>query len=376
MTKKYELQKNDMMNICRGAGFFASGGGGSVEQTHDIIEYIWNKDKLPNKKPVMLYQPEIIPDTDWLASVAMIGSPDALTATPNKCRYASVNSFKTLSEKTKKEIKYLVSVETGSINITIPMLVAAINGLPYVDCTGTARSVPKLQDTTYAVGGVDSSPAAFANDQPQGVTQYLVAEGLIKVDSLARNVIQNPKFNQISGLSNFIMTGQEMKQTGSLGCVTMAKELGEALSQAKIKNNSPFDVIHSYLLKANRKSYLLGKGEITDKKIVKSGGFDALNITIETANDTITVVALNENLLAWSDKKSSPIAMAPDLISYVDENYQVFSNADIEKGQKIMLIAAQATTEMRQPELVNSFLEEIKTMGYYGPYVKIEDINK
>lgn len=376
MNKTSELKKQDMMNICRGAGFFASGGGGSVEQTHDMIENVWDTEKLPDKKAVILHQAETIPDDACLVSSAMIGSPDALKATLNWCKYASVNSVKTLSKKIGKDIDYLVAVETGSVNITIPMLVSAVTGLPYVDCTGTPRSVPKLQNTTYAVGGVDSSPAVFANDKLESTTQYIVSEGVVKVDSLARNIIENQKFNQIAGFSNFVMTGAEMKKTGSLGCVTMAKELGEALSGAKAQKNGPFEVIHSYLLQNNRQSYLIGKGIIQEIKTVNAGGFDTLNITIKTKNDILTVVALNENLIVWSDKKSSPIAMAPDLISYVDANYRTYSNADIIEKQEIMLIASQATKIMRQAELITSFLEEINNLGYYGPYIPVEEINK
>jgi DUF917 family protein len=372
MNEKIELTKQDMMNICRGAGFFASGGGGSVEQTHDMIENIW---KIADKKPVFLISPASVPENALLASVAMIGSPDALKKLPNQCKYASINSLKLLSEKTNSKIEYLVSVETGSVNITIPMIVAAITGMPYVDCTGTSRSVPKLQNTTYAVGGVDSSPAAFANDNEKSTTQYLISDGVVKVDDLARNVIENENFNQVAGFSNFLMTGKQMRETGSLGCVTMAKGLGEVLYKAKSEHANPFSAIENYLRKLNRKTFLLGIGKVMDMKTVNSGGFDALNVIIQTTdNDIITIVALNENLLAWSAKKTSPIAMAPDLISYVSADYQTHSNADIKVGDEIILVGSQSSTDMRNPKLIASFMEELKTMGYYGPYIPIEEL--
>ncbi len=381
VNKKLVLDKQDMMNICRGAGFFASGGGGSVKQTHDIIENIW---KIQNKKDVVLYSPDIIEDDAWLASAAIIGSPVAITAAQkhNWLKFASINSLKELAKVSKKDIEYLVAVENGSLNITIPMLIAAIEGIPYVDCTGTPRSVPQLQDTTYAVGGIDASPAAFANDEDEkdrdkSAKQYLEAEGPVSVDALARNVIEDPEFSGFSGFSNFIMTGEEMKKTGSLGCVTMSKELGEALDEAKNSAKNPFEVIRDYLKTRNRKSYLLGKGTVEKIENISEGGFDKINITIRTKDDLFTVVALNENLIVWSDKKSSPIAMAPDLISYVGENYQTYSNADIEVDKKIMLIVSQSTEIMRQAEVIEAFMEEINKMGYYGLNVLIpaDDLN-
>ncbi len=79
INKKLVLDKQDMMNICRGAGFFASGGGGGVEQTRDIIENIW---EIKDKKDVVLYSPDIVENDASLVSVAIIGSPDALTSVP------------------------------------------------------------------------------------------------------------------------------------------------------------------------------------------------------------------------------------------------------------------------------------------------------
>lgn len=368
--EKITLDKQDMMNICTGAGFFASGGGGSVQQGYNIINKIW---ELPDKKPVVLCSPHTVPDDAWLASVAMIGAPDALGKTSNWCKNAAVNSLSLLEKKLEKNIDYLLAVETGSLNIVVPMIVAAIRGLPYVDCTGTSRSVPKIQNTTYAEGGVNPSPAAFANDDTKGVTQYMVAEGVVQIDDLARNIIENEHFNQMAGFANFMMTGEKMKETGSLGCVTMAKELGEALGKA---GENPFEVIHNYLQKENRSSYLLGKGVIQKMEAIHAGGFDSINISIETTDDLITVIALNENLLAWSKRKSSPIAMAPDLISYVDKNGKPLSNADIKVGDEIFLIVAQATKQMRVSKIIDSFLTELKAMGYYGPYVRVEEIHE
>ncbi len=298
---------------------------------------------------------------------------------PNLLKYASINSLKYLAQKTGKEFGYIVSVETGAINITIPMLVAAITGKPYVDCTGTPRSVPQLQDTTYAVGGVDESPVTFANDEEgkKSVVQCLEAKGPVSVDSLARNVIEDENFKQFAGFSNFIMTGKQMKDTGSLGCVTMSKELGEALDEAKNSAKNPFEVIRDYLKSRGRKSFLLGEGTVKSIENVVEGGFDKINVTIKTDDDLFTVVALNENLIVWSKNKSNPVAMAPDLISYVGENYQTYSNADFKLDQKIKLIVSQSTEIMRQPDIIEAFMEEINKMGYYGPNVLIpaDDLN-
>jgi len=56
------LNKDDMMNISRGAGFFASGGGGEIKLINALIDSIW---ELPDRKDVYL----IAPDNDRFNSI-------------------------------------------------------------------------------------------------------------------------------------------------------------------------------------------------------------------------------------------------------------------------------------------------------------------
>ena len=250
-----------------------------------------------------------------------------------------------------------------------------------VDCTGSARSVPHLQDTTYAVGNISEVPAVFANDikkdDENSVEVFIETNGKIAVDTVARGIVADKSFENVAGSANFVMTGAEMKKYGSLGCVTMAQELGRQLREAKTKKIGVFQIIKKFLYDykdLKRETRLLGKGTITKIETVSAKGFDSLKVTIKTDNDILEVLALNENLLVWSNKKGYPITMAPDLISYVDEDYNVYSNADIKKGQKIMLIGTQATKLMRSEKILNDFLVMLKNMGYYGSYVPIEEI--
>lgn len=377
-----KLTKTDMQNIVRGAGFFGSGGGGSVAQAYEMVENVWDTGKFPDKKDILLQKPMSVANQDTLSSVAFIGSPEAFKSAENQGKFAIENAVSILSEKIKKDFNAYVAVETGSINIIAPMIAAAITGKPCVDCTGTDRSVPKLQNIAFAEGGVATSPVVFANDYDgkDKAYEYIQSiEGSIDVDDIARTIISHPDFKMFAGLTNFVMSGTQMKDTGALNWITISQRLGESLLQNK-QNKNIFQIIENFfktdaeLSKDKRKVFLLGKGVVKNIKTISHGGFDFANITIATEGDLLTVIALNENLLVWSSNSSAPLAMAPDLISYVDSEGQTYSNVDIYEGLEISLIGTQASERMRTDKMIKAFMDELNMLGYYGKYIQIENI--
>ena len=87
-----------------------------------------------------------------------------------------------------------------------------------------------------------------------------------------------------------------------------------------------------------------------------------------------TVLSVNENLIAYKGDKILQ-AMGPDLISYIDEDDNTYSNADLKEGQEIILIGTQATQEMRKANIVADFLETIKsTDKSINKYIEIEKL--
>ena len=88
------------------------------------------------------------------------------------------------------------------------------------------------------------------------------------------------------------------------------------------------------------------------------------------------VIFQNESLIAWRNDSSQPIAMAPDLICYLTPNGIPLTNADdLQKGQELVLIGVKAPNQLRSGSILAAFQEVLNLMGYYGPYVPIEELH-
>jgi len=307
-----------------------------------------------------------------------------------------IGSIQYLSEKTGNVYNYMTPIEIGA-NTIIPIFVAAQTGNFVVDCTGTPRAVPKLQDTGYYTGGVAILPVAFADDKKDITKTFLTADGNdimeINVDGIMGGLLSAEPYNSTTGFCGYQMTGEILKGLKQnhpqiMYTISMAKNLGELLQNCQ---NNSFETIQNFLLNYNRKTYKLAVGKITNlnpppsennvikslisRKNIKSGErFDYMTVEItDNAGMNWKVLSVNESLLAF--KNDILQAMGPDLISVIDTKGNTYSNADLQVGQDIILVGTQATDEMRNPNIIADFLETIKSINKdITEYIEIEKL--
>lgn len=370
-----ELDKRDLEHLNNGAAFFASGGGGSVFFTRKII----NKIISLNKKITLIPVSEM-PDSGMMAICGIIGSPDKEEDDKNLFIYGAQRAWDLLSTTTGVDLEYCIPIETGSISVMIPAMISALKGIPIVDAAGSYRSIPKLSETTFAAYNVSPSPTTLASDlkdDNEAVKVVLYEKDAEKLDDLCRNIISANDFDQAAGIADFLMSGKQMQQAAVHNAVSNAISLGEQLAKEKAKTSpDPYAVINAFLKGLGNKSWLFTKGTVKDISEASKGGFDLNTVTIEGNDGQIFYVnSQNENLITWKDGQDAPIAMAPDLVSYVTPDCQPLSNADLKVGIEVLLIGSMADQKTRNTFIVNEFLSTLKTLGYYGPYVPIEKLN-
>ncbi|MCP6756220.1 DUF917 domain-containing protein, partial [Klebsiella pneumoniae] len=84
-----------------------------------------------------------------------------------------------------------------------------------------------------------------------------------------------------------------------------------------------------------------------------AGGFDTGVTTITTSDKSkkVWIYNQNENIIAWDDKRDTPIGMAPDLLCYLTTDGIPFTNADLSraKGKQVALIGAPSDKALRKP---------------------------
>ena len=89
--------------------------------------------------------------------------------------------------------------------------------------------------------------------------------------------------------------------------------------------------------------------------------------------ESVTVVNVNENLIAYSGQSPTVLATAPDLLCYVTEDGQAFSNAEAatyrDSGTEVALVVVPSSAQMRTTYLLGGFTTVLASVGYYGPLV-------
>lgn len=379
-----KLGQTELEDILNGAAFFGSGGGGSRQMGKQLIDAI-----LKHSQTVNLLDVTDVSADDWGAVVAGIGAPNAsqdsqtrtysLRTTIFKALHgieqSPLQAFELLEQILAKKFSYTLSVETGTANIFIAMLVAVCKGIPIVDCDGAGRSVPELSMTTYAASCIDVSPCPLVSEKDGDVKSVLYAKTSSDMESLIRPIISTEQFGQQGGLATYALDGQTMhdKQSVIPSTISRAWRLGLTLREAKEQGKDPVEAALAFF---RGRAFELFRGKIQDVSEQTQGGFDRGIVTIKNGDREVYVIYQNESLMAWRNDSSQPIAMAPDLICYLTPNGIPLTNADdLQKGQELVLIGVKAPEQLRSGSILAAFQEVLNLMGYYGPYVPIENLH-
>ncbi|MCJ8319138.1 MAG: DUF917 domain-containing protein [Colwellia sp.] len=381
MTRK--LGKMELNDIANGASLLASGGGGSVTLSKQMIKEI-----LYTTDYVELATEKEVPNDTIGVVVGGIGSPNALKRIG--LHDASLRALASFLQTQDKKLGFTLAIETGP-NIFISMLAAVKNipPVPIVDGDGAGRSVPTLGTLTYAQT-ISTTPFTVSNTQSQLTTEQASINVCVNVDSsdlpetasivenMIRPIISGAgEFDNIAGFAGWSLSAQELieKKPIITGTITRAQEIGEALRKGA---DNPLASLRKVL---GDDLFSLALGDTLVELVSDpadsestSDGFDRGVMVFKNNSSEIHVINQNENLIAWDNKRDRPLAMAPDLICYLTPEGDSLSNADLKKGDKIYLLGIKADDRLRKSPILDAFLDVLKTVGYYGPYQTIENL--
>lgn len=355
------LKPEDLACILDGACFLGSGGGGPYSVGQQLLKYI-------GSRPVSLVQPGSVPNTGWMAVSAFVGSPDAAAGQQLNFKVAST-AYQALASRTKTTFQYVLPGEVGAGNTLVPMAVSADLNLPVVDGAGACRAIPGLLMCTYAAAKIPITPMILGDSKTQCSAECPNAVA----DPLVRGIISGGVFDEDAGIAFWKMNGQTMRSAVVSGMTSQALKTGKALAEARRNGKDPVTAVRQSLWHPN---YLLCTGTIKESSETTSGGFDFGTVVIQDDNGSeVTLYNQNENLIAFRNNSPMPLAIGPDMLCYLTTDGKPFSNADLSsvgKHQKVVVIGVAATQQMRDPFIINQFLDALAGIGYAGGYVPIE----
>lgn len=295
-------------DIAIGATVLGTGGGGDPH-----VGKLVAQQAIAEHGPVELLDPADLDPEDFVVPTALMGAPTvAVEKIPNGRE--PLDSLERVERELGKKADATMPIECGGINSTIPIGVAARRGLPLVDADGMGRAFPELQHETFNVYGVDGWPAAVSDEH--GNTTLFETTDNDRLEWLARGV--TVRMGGVSYLSDYPMSGQEVKDTAIPGTMSLARDLGAAIRNAG-------DDVLAEIRRVTRESTYgeaveLFEGKIADVARRTEAGFVRGSVTIEgietCEGETMEIEFQNENLIAERD--GAVVATVPDLISILD----------------------------------------------------------
>lgn len=360
-----KITTDDLHDIAIGATFLGTGGGGDpyigrLLATNAIEEF-----GMPE-----IIEPDDLDDDALIFTIAMLGAPTVL-GEKAACGDDVDLAIERLSERLGRKPDALVGIEIGGINSLLPVMAAARLGLPLVNADGMGRAFPEIQMVTFNVYGVSCTPLAVSDDH---LTSLIVDTGDAKsAEDLVRVAAMHLGLSVI--LSSYPMSGADLKRTAVKETLSLALELGRAVTQGR-KSGNPVDALAQYLRTTPYYNVckVLFDGKVTDIQRETARGFNIGTCELTALDDPssrMEIMFQNEHLIARADGQVR--CTVPDLICLVDrETAEPVPVEGLKYGQRLKVIATSAAPIMRTPESLAVFGPQ--AFGIDETFVPLEDL--
>lgn len=373
-----KLGQAELRRILYGAAFLGSGGGGKIENGRVFMKEILGLGKLITLLESQdIYSQKL--QEEIACIVANIGSPEAFDpkqSTALEAVFSELQDHIGLSSKTGMSnchgttgtIKAVYPIELGAENTLAPMVLAAKQNIPYVvDGDGARRAVPILDLCTFSSikNSGQGLVAAIANGAED--TMLITSKEVSKFDNFLRAIANSEEFMNSASLALWPDKLEELDKRSISGSISLAMYCGQLFEGKRTGNSS---LIKKALPHVNNlQGSLLAQGVIKDIVEESRGGFDWKTVIIEAQKpkSTISLLVQNENLIAYSDKKPAPLAVAPTSICYLTREFCPLTNAEVEIGSFTYVIGIDPAEELKEVRILEGFQRKLLKLGYGGP---------
>lgn len=349
-----------MENLATGAAVLGTGGGGDPH-----IGKLMAQQAIAGHGPVELIDPESLPDDARVIPSAMMGAPTVLYEKA-PAGDESARAVERVARELGEEPYATMPMECGGVNSTIPFAVGATLGIPVVDADGMGRAFPELQHETFNVYGVSGTPAVVADEKGNNV--LLETEDNLTLEDYARAV--TIRMGGQAALSDYPMTGREVKETAIANTTTLALDIGEAIRHG----DDALEGIKSATAATNYgRAIELFRGKIVDVERRTEGGFAVGSVDFDgigTDEDhRLTVEFQNENLIARRDGEL--VATVPDLITALElETGKPITTENLRYGYRVIVLGIPTPEIMRSDAALEVWGP--RYFGYDVDYVELE----
>ncbi len=324
---------DDLDWLATGAGILGTGGGGDPRLGRLRLQTIFQNDDYPDE--VELIDPR---DLDPDATVTSVGGMGAPTISREKFPKGDedLGSLRAIEEFSGTDVDAIIPGEIGGANSMAPLCVAALADLPVVDADGMGRAFPELQMDTFFIYGAPVNYAANTDEHGNQVV-YQNIQTAKQLEDFARSITVD--MGGRSGYAFPLMDGEFVSEYAIADTVSLARELGRRVHQARRGSTDPIAAIRETL-----DGEALFTGKIVDVYRRNRDGFALGEVSLAAldGDGSLTIEFQNEFLIA-RDETDSVLAAVPDLICIVDKDTGTpITTGSLRYGQRVTVVGVPA----------------------------------
>lgn len=342
------LTTDDLGDLVRGAALLGTGGGGDP-----AIGRLLVAEAMRTSGPITVLSPSELDDDALVIPTALMGAPSVLVERLPRGT-EPVTALRALEKRLGRKATATMPIESGGINSTVPLYVAAQTGLPVVDADGMGRAFPELQMETFAIYGVDGSPLAVA-DQHDYTVVIDTGSNNRMMEQFARAV--TIRMGGVAYIAEYPMSGADVKRTAIPGTLTLALRLGRTIREARENHVNPVDALKATLADTiYRYGEVVFSGKVVDIDRRTIEGFTRGTARIEAfgTESTCLIDFQNEYLTAYVDGRL--VTMVPDLITILHaDGAEPITAETLRYGQRVDVFVMGTPDMMRTPEALAVF---------------------
>lgn len=361
----FDITTDDLDDLVRGAALLGTGGGGDPRIGRALVAHA-----LRTRDAVTVIDPDELSDDDFVVPTALMGAPSVLVERLPRGT-EPVDALRALEAHSGRTATATMPIESGGINSTIPLFVAAQLGLPVVDADGMGRAFPELQMETFAIYGVTGSPLAIADERGHTAIVNTGADNK-KMEDWARAV--TIRMGGVGYIAEYGMSGSEVRRTAIPRTLSLALRLGRTIREAREHHRDPVEALSEALedtLYRHGATVFTGKVVDVERRTVEGFTRGTARIAAFRGESTCSVEFQNEYLVAWIDGKTR--VLVPDLLTVLHlETGEPITAETLRYGQRVQVVAISTPEMMRTPEALATFGPA--AFGLEEEFVPIEEL--
>jgi hypothetical protein len=331
MSSATPIVAEDLESLATGAGVLGTGGG-----THPYLELL-NIQKLYREgRKAHLIGGEALKDGAMVAVVGLMGAP-LVTKERLPDPDHVMRPVRVMEEFVGRRFDAVMSIEIGSENSILPLMVSAIAGIPAVDADTMGRAFPEAQMASFAIRDLPLTPFAMSDIRDNDLI-ITTTEDAVWTERIGRKACT--ELGSIVATCSAPRTGREVKDHAILGSVSRAIRLGRAVREARERHASPIEAV----LNAEDGVHLF-RGKVGDVARRTTGGFVRGQARIEGVDEfagrEFLVDFQNEFTVGRQDGRV--LVTVPDLICILDSlTGTALGTETIRYGQRVDVLSLRA----------------------------------